>query len=65
MINKRNTIKMKTIVDFGTFMGESRIYTPLELERKSRELLRDLGISNPSSEQLEVIVDAIRQVVKK
>ncbi len=54
---------MKSIVDFEAFMGESRIYTPLELERKSRELLRDLGISNPTSDQLEVIVDAIRQVV--
>jgi len=55
------------IPEFNQFLNvdESRLVTQLELERKSRELLRDLGIANPSGDQINLLVDTLKKVVEK
>lgn len=54
------------IPEFNQFLNvdESRLVTQLELERKSRDLLRSLGVTNPTQDEIEVIVAAIHQVVE-
>jgi len=53
------------IPEFNQFLNvdESRLVTQLELERKSRDLLRSLGVTNPTQDEIAVIVAAIHQVV--
>lgn len=53
------------IPEFNQFLNvdESRLLTGLELERKSRDLLRSLGVTNPTQDEIAVIVAAIHQVV--
>jgi hypothetical protein len=54
------------IPEFNQFLNvdESRLVTQLELERKSRDLLRSLGVTNPTQDEIAVIVAAIHQVVE-
>ena len=58
-------MKDTKIPEFNQFLDldESRILLPLELERKSRDLLRSLGVANPTATDIAVIVAAIHQVV--
>jgi hypothetical protein len=58
-------MKFKEFEAASKGLSEKRVYTSVEIEKKSKEVLWEMGIRNPTGEQVGTIVDAIKKAVSE